>query len=49
MCRDRLQGLLDLAKTPTVELTAANITLLQQMMDISIDAQEDCPVCPSLI
>jgi hypothetical protein len=29
-----------------VALTPENITLLQQMMDIAIDAQEDCPVSP---
>ena len=30
-----------------MDLTPENITLLQQMMDIAIDAQEDCPVFPS--
>jgi hypothetical protein len=44
MCRDRLEGLLELSGKATVELTAENIGLLQQLMDMSISAQEDCPV-----
>jgi len=39
-----LSALIELAKAPKVDLTPENITLLQQMMDIAIDAQEDCPV-----
>jgi hypothetical protein len=42
-----LAALVELAKAPKVDLTPENITLLQQMMDIAIDAQEDCPVSPS--
>lgn len=47
MCRDRLEGLLELSGKATVELTAENIGLLQQLMDMSISAQEDCPVSSS--
>ncbi len=35
---------MELVKAPRVDLTPESITLLQQMMDIAIDAQEDCPV-----
>ena len=44
LCRERLTALLELAKAPKVDLTPENISLLQQMLDIAIDAQEDCPV-----
>ena len=36
--------LMELVKAPKVDLTPENITLLQQMMNIAIEAQEDCPV-----
>ena len=48
MCKDRLAALIELAKAPKVALTPENVTLLQQMMDMAIDAQEDCPVHPEL-
>lgn len=32
-----------------MDLTPENITLLQQLIDLSIDAQEDCPVCMDII
>ena len=35
---------MELSNAKTVDLTPENITLLQQMLDIAIDAQEDCPV-----
>jgi len=44
LCHERLTALIELAKAPKVDLTPENITLLQQMMDIAIEAQEDCPV-----
>jgi hypothetical protein len=44
LCHERLSALIELAKTPKVDLTPENIALLQQMMEIAIDAQEDCPV-----
>ena len=46
MCHERLSALVELAKAPKVDLTAENVTLLQQMLDIAIEAQEDCPVVP---
>ena len=46
LCHERLTALIELAKAPKVDLTAENVTLLQQMMDIAIEAQEDCPVHP---
>jgi hypothetical protein len=47
LCHERLATLIELAKAPKVDLTPENITLLQHMMDIAVDAQEDCPVYPS--
>ena len=47
LCQQRLEALIELAMKPTVDLTPENITLLQQMLDLAIDAQEDCPVLHS--
>lgn len=46
LCKERLTGLLELAKATKVDLTPENITLLQHMLDIALDAQDDCPVNP---
>jgi SWI/SNF-related matrix-associated actin-dependent regulator of chromatin subfamily A3 len=46
LCQERLAALIELSKAPTVDLTPENITLLQQFISLSIDAQEDCPVSP---
>jgi hypothetical protein len=48
LCHERLSALLELANAPKVDLTPENVFLLQQMLDMAIDQQEDCPVSPSL-
>jgi hypothetical protein len=48
LCQERLSALIELSKKPTVDLTPENISLLQQVLDLAIDAQEECPVFPPL-
>jgi hypothetical protein len=47
LCQERLSALIELSKKPTVDLTPVNISLLQQVLNLAIDAQEECPVFPS--
>jgi hypothetical protein len=48
LCKTRLAALIELSNAKSVDLTPENITLLQQMLDIAVDGQEDCPVRPNL-
>lgn len=49
LCQQRLAALIELGQKPTVNLTPENIALLQQLVDLAVDAQEDCPVCIELL
>jgi len=44
MCRERLEALMELAQAPKVDLTPENISLLQYVLELALEAQEDCPV-----
>ena len=46
LCGERITSLLaDLEDKKVVELTAGNREALQEMLQLSIDSHEDCPVC----
>ncbi|KAF2084192.1 SNF2 family helicase [Saccharata proteae CBS 121410] len=43
---ERMAGLMDLlGKNKTVDLTPENCEALQKLLQLSIDSQEDCPIC----
>jgi len=44
LCNERVTNLEKLTGVSAVDLTPENITLLQQMLDIALEGQEDCPV-----
>lgn len=46
LCGDRVTSLLaDLGENKVLDLTSENISRLQEMLQLSIETQDDCPVC----
>ncbi|KAF8241560.1 hypothetical protein K440DRAFT_641993 [Wilcoxina mikolae CBS 423.85] len=45
LCGDRLESLMKLAHTDKVDLTDENIRALRDLLQLAIDAQEECSIC----